>query len=500
MKTLENITLQRRTLLGSAISTAVLAACGGGGGAGGDAAPAPGDGGGQLPPGTPLPVSKAWQGAQLLELGDGKATAAQVAINEAGVGYAVWLQKDGGFNAIFANRYVNGVWDGAQKISAVGDTGFLSDPQVVVHTNGDASAIWSRSVIVQGVTFYSLEFSYAVKGAWLEGLAAPPGTFFAESNIDNLALATDGSGKALAVLRSTKGNASAIEVIEYLGAERIGGSKQIATGTGTSNTVLSPRLAMASDGAALAVWLQEDNNTEVVMALPYVNGKWSVTPTRIDFNADAADKHLAVAVGANGKAVVVWGEGQIFNTTVRRFLFGRFADDFRLDGWKGFVQPFQTDQTGGSSDPQVTLDSQGRATVVWAQNRNLFGAVSEDICASHFDGIRWSPAQLVANVPGLGAFAPQIASDANGNVMAVWEQFVSNSAGAPRSDIFTSRFDPAAPTKWSQPELLEVNNLGSAFAAQIAMNANGRAIAVWEQGGPPGEQPTTSSINANVFK
>jgi hypothetical protein len=483
-------------LLGSAISTALLAACGGGGG--GDAAPAPGDGGGQLPPGGSVPVAKTWQGAQLLELTAGKASQAQVAINAAGVGYAVWRQQDGNFDIILTSRYINGVWEKPQQISAAGDTGDLTEPQVVVHSNGDASAIWRRSLITLGVTNYALEFNYAVNGAWL---AEPVGTFFSEFNIGSLALVTDGSGKALAVLRSKKGGATAIEVIEYQGAEKIGFPKQIATGAGAIDEVLTPRVAMASDGAALAVWLQEVNNTDMVMALPYVNGAWGLTPTRIDFNAEAADRHLAVAVGANGKAVVVWGEGFLDGSVTRRRMLARRAVDFRTNDWEFFAElPVQTDVSGTSSNPQVTLDPQGKATVVWEQERNQ----SSDIWASNFDGVKWSPAQLLVSIADLGAFAPQIASDATGNVMAVWEQFVSNNAGAPRSDIFTSRFDPTAPTKWSQPELLEVDNFSGAFVAQIAMNASGRAIAVWEQSGPiehqPGEEPAAFSINANVFK
>jgi hypothetical protein len=52
------------------------------------------------------------------------------------------------------------------------------------------------------------------------------------------------------------------------------------------------------------------------------------------------------------------------------------------------------------------------------------------------------------------------------------------------------------------PELIETDDAGDAFSPRIAMNASGRALAVWLNDDAPvlGQPLATISIKANVFK
>jgi hypothetical protein len=499
MKALENTTLQRRTLLGSAISSAVLAACGGGGGGDSGSVPVAGDGGLVQPvspaplapvspaPPAPVSVSKAWQShAQLLEVMDGQASQAQVAINSAGQGCAVWCQKDGALNTILACHYNNGNWQPPVEIVRRLDS-VLFNPQVVVHANGDASVIWGGYNGAKGF----IEYNYLRNGLWLETtvIIEPQ----VNSVIRNPALASSGTGRAMAIWQADPvfDDASNIQVIEFAGDSYVtGSSTMIATGTTTNSQVSAPQIAMASDGTGLAVWTHEIFGTKVVMAKPYVGGAWSHNSQRIDNINDGDDSDVAVAVGV-GRAVVVWSEG--INNGANKRIMARRAIDFQANSWNA-PELIQTDTAGDGTTPQVTLDAKGNATVVWKQA----GLSRENIAANRFDGVAWLPQQQSVSPAGLVG-APQIASDASGNAMVVWQQ-VSSSL---RNDIFASRLDAATPTQWSVPELIEKNDSGGASLPQIAMNANGRALAVWLNDDGPvltGQPPPITSINANVFK
>jgi hypothetical protein len=72
--------------------------------------------------------------------------------------------------------------------------------------------------------------------------------------------------------------------------------------------------------------------------------------------------------------------------------------------------------------------------------------------------------------------APQIAVDASGNALAVWE---ASGAGVSSATILASRFS-AASGSWSAPKPIEAIN-GGAQTAQIAFDRSGNALAIWLQ-------------------
>ena len=82
----------------------------------------------------------------------GNAGSPHVAINENGIGFAVWDQPDGiggpQMRHVYANRYVPGVgWDMMpEKIgTCAGDCGFSArSPQVAVDADGNALAAWEQ--------------------------------------------------------------------------------------------------------------------------------------------------------------------------------------------------------------------------------------------------------------------------------------------------------------------------------------------------------------------
>ena len=85
----------------------------------------------------------------------------------------------------------------------------------------------------------------------------------------------------------------------------------------------------------------------------------------------------------------------------------------------------------------------------------------------------WQTAQLIETGNAGYASRPQIAFDASGNALAVWDQFDGT-----RRNIWANRY--TAGTGWGTAQLIETN-AGDAIDSQIAFDASGNAIAVWQQ-------------------
>jgi hypothetical protein len=98
----------------------------------------------------------------------------------------------------------------------------------------------------------------------------------------------------------------------------------------------------------------------------------------------------------------------------------------------------------------------------------------------------WQTEQLIEINNAGDASGAQIALDGNGNATAVWVQFDGT-----RNNIWANRFTLGA--GWGTAQLIETDS-GNASAPQIAAAANGDVIAIWSQ-----SDGTRDSVWANRF-
>jgi len=137
---------------------------------------------------------------------------------------------------------------------------------------------------------------------------------------------------------------------------------------------------------------------------------------------------------------------------------------------------------GDAHCPQVAIDVNGNATAVWYQ----FDGTAYSIYINRYVlGTGWGAAALIESATG-NAFNPQVAVDANGNAMAVWYQYNGG-----YYNIYANRY--VIGTGWGTAALLESIN-GYAADPQVAMDRNGNAIAVWRQ-----HDGTANSIYYNRY-
>ena len=178
-----------------------------------------------------------------------------------------------------------------------------------------------------------------------------------------------------------------------------------------------------------------------------------------DAGTGAGDPHIAI--DAKGNALAVWWQSDGTRTHIwaNRYTPGT--------GW-GTPEIIETETDGGAF-LQIAMNANGNALAVWHDDG--------DIWSNHYTpGTGWGTAALVETDNSGIASLPQIAIDSGGNALAVWQ--VRDGA---REDLWSSRY--TAGTGWGAPLLIETDNAGTVgvAGAQIAIDANGNALAVWHQ-------------------
>ncbi len=425
------------------LAVVALAACGGGGGGGGGSAP------------------KKWGTAVLVEAGVGGAFQPQIAFDPQGNALAVWSQFDGVHgNNVWANRYTAGAgWGTAVQIESTGIDN-SEGARIVMDAGGNALAVWRK----REVTIDIWANRYTAGVGW--GTAGRIETDDA-GNANNPQLAIDANGNALAVWSQDDGTRNNIVANRY-DAVTGWGSAMLVEHDDTGDAA-DPQISFATNGDAVAVWLQSDGTRGNVVSNRYTVGAGWGTATLVETAAvDPYDPQIVA--DRNGDMIAIWAQ---FDGTHTNIVVNRAT----AAGW-GTVAPI-TD-TINAFLPQIATDSQGNALAIWVQQNGS----AYDAWAARYTGGSWgAPALLTPN-----AASPHLAFDAGGNALAVG----ASDDGA-RTNIWASRFD--AHTGWGPSSLIETDDAGGALEPQVAIDAQGRALAVWYQ-----SDGATLSIWANRYQ
>src|SRR3984893_3507673 len=175
------------------------------------------------------------------------------------------------------------------------------------------------------------------------------------------------------------------------------------------------------------------------------------TPINVSNNSDYS-LAAQIAVDAAGNINVVWEDDTATNYNI---LFSRSTD-----GGVTFSTPKNvSSSTGFSSNPRISVDSQGAINVVWVDNtpgnQDIFFSRSTD------NGLTFSTPQNLSNDTA-DSGNPQMAVDASGNISVVWEN--ENITFG----IFFSQSNDGGAT-FSKPVNLATNPTGS-FSPQLAVD------------------------------
>ena len=398
-----------------------------------------------------------WQVAELIETDDaGDTYNPQIAIDNNGNAIVVWDQFDGTQYNIWANRYSPGSGWGMAELIETGNAGSASDPQIAIDADGNAIAVWHQW---DGTRNNIWTNRYSPGSGWgTVELIETDNTGSARN--PQIAIAADGN--AIAVWQQSDGTRNNIWANRYIPGSGWGTAELIETDD--AGDASDPQIAIDADGNAIAVWYQWDGIRNNIWTNRYTPVSGWGTAELIEIDNAGSAWHPQIAIDASGNAIAVWyqSDGTRDNIWINRYTPG--------SGWDT-AELIETGNSGDAYYPQIDIEGSGNAIAVWQQ----FDGTRTNIWANRYTtGSGWGSAQLIETSNAGDACNPQIAIDASGNAIVVWEQFDST-----RYNIRANRYTPGFGLGTAQ--LIETDNSGDAYYPQIAIDGSGNVIAVWRQ-------------------
>ncbi len=397
-------------------------------------------------------VDKAWSGAELLELDDQAVGPPVVAFDSDGGATALWWQSFVGPDRIVRTGFDEGSsWGTRTPIDDLG-AGASGDPDIVFGPDGTGIAVWVE--FRAGVS--SVRSSRFAAGAWgpAEFIETVDSGFARRTKV-----AVNASGDAVAVWMKD-GDASA--GVRYdIWANRftagIGWGTAAPIETDDTGGAEFPQVAIDASGDVTAVWAQRDASmTKNIWANRHTGASWGTAALLETSPTNADDPRIAMQ--ANGDAIVVWASSYVWG-------LGYTAE---TDAW-GTALEVSSTVTG--STPQIAFDASGHAIAVWRQSGN--GDPGSIWANRYTGGTGWAAAVPVkANVTD-SASSPDLAVSGSGDAVVTWTQYDGT-----RNSIWCNRYSAAQ--AWGMATLLETSD-GNASYPQVALDADGDAVAVWQQ-------------------
>jgi hypothetical protein len=302
-------------------------------------------------------------------------------------------------------------------------------------------------------------------------------------SVGDLGFDEDGNAIAVGIGASSGGDAIIRAMVRPFGGQW--SASVPVSGSGDSE-VQRPQLAVNAHGDAVAVWSAYDDaaSKEVVrVASRPAGGTWSA-PHIISEGAVFSGGQ-DVAIDAQGNATVIWSEivGDPDPTWLERAATRPSGGD-----WS---DPVDLSESAVSSQPRLAVDPQGTVTAVWLGTAPHFsGTGTVDVVRSNSRTINgtWSSAGTVALSSEAGtasAEAPQIAVDAQGRATAVWGSFSSGGG------YIVQAARRAAGGAWGA-----ASKLGDGSSPKVAVDPLGNATAIWTLSSPSSSTVLSSGRTA----
>ncbi len=395
----------------------------------------------------------------------------RVAVNEQGDAVALWATGD--FVQAAMRRSPGDVWRPLHSPFFVFQFGF--EPEVAIDAHGKAVAVWVHGSVIQ-----------ATVGPTRRHLWSTPVTISAaDMTAESPQVAVDANGDAVAVWAGRKG-ASGNPVVEAAVRPAKKGVWRAPVVLATAAE--SPRIAVNARGDMIVVW-ETYTGPETPSLIQTVTGsatrgKWRI-PVTVGHGGRFGGARPLVGINARGNAVLVWEQRHDNAGT-------DIQASSRPAARRSWLAPVDIGSVvGQAADAQLAVNAGGRAVVVW--DSSTATEVSVEAAAGSVARRAWAaPANLERfsrheSVPTCGVLGrvcpllkarplpaprPEIAIDARGDAVAMWEQAKSFGDG-----IVRIAYRPAGSSAWQTPVSIAAK---SASTPEVAMDARGEAIAVWQ--------------------
>jgi hypothetical protein len=403
-----------------------------------------------------------WSEAVLLDTkSTGNARFPSVAMDEDGNAIAVWYEEVGQRGSVLASRYDAQTERWSDPVLLEKSNRDARVPSIAMTRTGSAAVVWMQ----KHGRWYRIHVSHydAQADTW-----GRPMSVDIDERGDSYEpdVAADANGNLIVAWEHDSGRVYSIYANRYDAQRGTWGTAALLEKDDTGNARL-PSVAVDDHGNAVAAWSQDDGGPYSIYANHFDarRGRWNKA---VVLDADDAGGAWVpqVAVSGHGHAHVVWDQldGNRRSIQINHFdpLVGRWGEALL----------FEPEDRRTAVGSHVAVDGMGNALTVWQQHDDTWMSIN----ASRYDSRtrRWGQAVRLETANEGSAFSPKAAMDRNGNAVVVWEQHAGK-----RVDIYANRYQ-ASDDRWGVATLLEAD-AGDASGSQVAMAADGSAVAVWYQ-------------------
>jgi hypothetical protein len=236
-----------------------------------------------------------------------------------------------------------------------------------------------------------------------------------------------------------------------------------------------PDVASEENGDFLVVWtsFSQDGNSYGVLGRRFDSSGGAIA---IEFVINATTAGLqaspAAAMDADGDFVVAWQsflqDGSSYGVFARRF--------DSLGAAQAGEFPVNAFTTNAQSDPDVAMDADGRFLIVW-ESTLQDGAAPPSIFARRYDasGIAQASEFQVNTYTSGNQTDAAVGSDGTGAFVIAWESSGQDGAA---NGVFLQRFDPSGTAVAAE---LQVNTftVNNQYHADVAARGDGDFLVVW---------------------
>jgi hypothetical protein len=335
----------------------------------------------------------------------------QIAMDARGHAIVAWRRFVDPVSGIWVNRYVPNLgWTGATLLQQEKNDEVF-DPRIAMNDRGDAVVVWQQSTATHNTVWASRH----VAGAGWEQPTRASQDGVSDASAPRVAM--DASGNAMVVWRQFDGVSTSIWANLF----------DISRGWGVADvldveqggTAFDAQIVMSPSGNAIAIWTQTSREHSRIYASHYLVGRGWGRTARVGANGDMAALLPQLAMDERGNAMAVWcqRDGKRFHVHASRYQAGgAWSLPLRVDA--GAVSG-----AGDSCDPQLAMDAEGAAIVVWHQ----VNGVQRGIWASRYQlGAEWSRAHELKTPGGGDAFEPQVVMNKEGRALALWQAWTDS--------------------------------------------------------------------------
>jgi hypothetical protein len=404
-----------------------------------------------------------WSGS-VATLSSGGSCCAKAAIDTAGRAIAVWLTREPGTPT---DNLMESHFDPGTGWSA--PTALESNPGDVVlfelamdQPSGRAVVVWTQRSDTRAGAVFARTFEPATgwSAAELIQSASTPA-----GQADRVSVGMDALGNVVAAWSQLDGTRISVWGNHRAAAGTWSGARLLETMDELGRADGNPRIGVSPQGDALVVW-QASGGTVAnrgIWTNRYSAGVgWGTASQLVAVSGGSAPD---LAMDGNGNALMVWGQIETFSPTEMYMLIQ--AKHYQAGAWGGATQVAR--ELGANSvlsAPRVAVNATGSALVVWGQGD---ASIRANVSPS---GASW-PAPAIVKAPGGRAVASGLvaAIDGRGTTMIAWAQ--NNAEGGADGLLATRSAQRSWSTMTQQPSIW-----GDAF---ITMNEGGDALFLWTQ-------------------